>query len=116
MNIGTVEITGTFKIVNHQQRNYRELELKIYLEDSETVEALREQGRYTHLVHVYEPFQSEKKYYDCSDDSRNILQIELQCGTLTIKGFYIQFQVEVEETSGADPGYFLTYQLIKLEG
>lgn len=90
--------------------------LEIFLEDQTVVEALREQGRYTHLVQVYEPFQSERKFYDLSHDQRNILQIDITYGSLSIFGGFMQISMDARETPGPDPGYFLTFSLIRLEG
>jgi hypothetical protein len=115
-HIGTVNIEADYTITDYQEEPMDVVILEIFIEDKATVDLLREQGDLTHLVTEYPCFQSRTKYIDNSDDERNTLSIELTCGTLSIDSTFMQLECTVRRSPGKDPGFFVAYRLVNLEG
>lgn len=115
-HIGTVNIEVEYVITEYQKEPMDIVVLEIFLEDETTADLLREQGDLTHLVTEYHCFQSRTKYIDNSDDERNTLSIKLGSGTLSIDSTFMQLSCEVRRTPGKDPGFFVAYKLVNLEG
>jgi len=115
-HIGTVNIGCEYLITNYQEEPMDIVVLEIFLEDETTVDLLREQGDLTHLVTEYPCFQSRTKYIDNSDDEKNTLDVKLTCGTLSIDSTFMQLECIVRRTPGKNPGFFVAYRLVNLEG
>ena len=115
-HIGTVDIEVEYVITEYQRESHDIAVLEIFLEDESTADKLGEQGDSTNLVTEYECFQSRTKYIDNSNERKNILDIELTCGTLSVNSTFMQLACAVRRSPGEDPGFFITYRLVNLEG